>query len=291
MIAEGAEGGVELSPSLGPNVPWRPHLYEPAANRGWYVLSTVPTTTLWAEIITAALARSAGLRIGLVLPKSALKIEEVLRRAAEFDAEILPFQTHGDDYAPLTISASAADWVIESHATLPHDLASFLLSREWGKTLGEPDPHRKGRLLERSTRLLFSQVNGWRVQGRAMRRLNQEIDIAAINDRAGGLLGAGNLVLGEAKNWANKVGPDEFTIFRNKMLRSNGMAKLGFLVSVNGFTRGVLTDAVSTSRENALIVLLSAQNFEATWRDFESISAGVEAMVYQALQDQRQLEF
>ena len=147
LLGQDTETEVVLSPSLGSSVHWRPHLYEPGEGRGWYVLSAIPTTSFWSEIISDAARKSANLQIGLVLPKLALKSEDVLRFAAEAGAQILTYEEEGSGIRCHTIAASAADWIIENNAILPHQLASFLLEREWRNTLTEQDPHRKGRLL------------------------------------------------------------------------------------------------------------------------------------------------
>jgi hypothetical protein len=283
------EGLILRDRSLGPGIPWRPHLYEADEDRGWYLISEVPLEDIWQDIIQRAKVHKPTLNIGICAPNEMFRKGEIIRAIDSFDAQVLPFELNGADICFDAIRPSIADLVIERAWTLEHDLASSLLDRAWERASHFDDPHEKGRQLERVGRLLFSQVSGWRVQGRAFRRKNQEIDIVSHNEHVGGVLGRGAIVMGEAKNRVTKVDPDQYVAFRNKLRKTNGLAKIGFMISKAGFTDGAVTETIRDTESDTLIVLLNEAALLHIWRGHTSTTEGMAAVVMQAVQDQRQV--
>lgn len=96
------------------------------------------------------------------------------------------------------------------------------------------------------------------------------------------------MILGEAKNWGEKVETKEYTIFRDKMEQSSGTVKTGFLVTSSTFTEGVYLAAFADRRLDLTVVLLHRVALESIWRDYGSITAGVEDMLVKAIEDQSQ---
>jgi hypothetical protein len=289
ILAADSNGAIVRNHQIDSHVPWRPHLYEEADQRGWYLLSETPREEIWSEILKRAKDKMPTLDVGICASLETLKNASVLEIIDSFNAQILPFEVTGQVFSLQSICPSVAEVVIERGWILDHRLASTLLQRNWERAKLELDPHEKGRLLERVGRLLFSQVSGWRVQGHALRRKNQEIDIAAHNERAGGVLGRGEIVLGEAKNRVGKVDPDQYVAFRNKVRKTNGLAKIGFMFSKTGFTDGVILESARDSEGETLIVLVDERALLRIWQGHQSITDGMTAIVMQAIQDQRQV--
>lgn len=95
--------------------------------------------------------------------------------------------------------------------------------------------------------------------------------------------------MGEAKNRIGKVDPDQYVAFRNKVRKTNGLAKLGFMFSTAGFTEGVILESARDSESDTLIILLDERALLRIWQAHESVTAGMTAVVLQAVQDQRQI--
>jgi hypothetical protein len=134
------------------------------------------------------------------------------------------------------------------------EFTSMLHAVETAKTAAE-----KGEALERLMVGLFSTIRGFRLDSRS-RTKTEEIDIFIENSSNElGLRGEGNIVLVECKNWSKKCGKDDFVLFYQKMVNRRKRCTLGFLVSWKGFAKTIPLEALRTSREEPLVVLLDGQ--------------------------------
>jgi restriction endonuclease Mrr len=132
---------------------------------------------------------------------------------------------------------------------------------------------------------MFSQVEGFEVADRNISSATQEIDINVINRNTGGPLGGGAIVLAEAKNWSSPVDRKEYNAFAAKLRTRRGMAKLGFLVTTNRFTKPCYLEHLGERYLDDLIVLLDQERLPAIWRAHSSVTEGIERMVISAIYD------
>ena len=70
------------------------------------------------------------------------------------------------------------------------------------------------------------------------------------------------LLFVECKNWNTSIGPKEVRDFEVKMQNHAKLAKLGFLISYNGFTPGAKTELKRAGREDYHVVLIDKQAIE-----------------------------
>jgi hypothetical protein len=100
---------------------------------------------------------------------------------------------------------------------------------------------------------------------------DEEIDLIVKNniDRPFWLAFNTPLFFIECKNWISPVGVTELRNFEMKMINHSKLTKIGFLVSLNGFTRGIESELKRAGREDYHIVLLEGTDL----KDFASSSA------------------
>jgi restriction endonuclease Mrr len=103
------------------------------------------------------------------------------------------------------------------------------------------------------------------------------MDIFVHNRNVGGALGGSPIVLAEAKNWVDPVGPNEYASFLRKLLSRHGRAKLGYLVTTGRFTSGVADERRRDSMADTLVVLIDGDELPKLWRDGDGITGGLEA--------------
>jgi ActR/RegA family two-component response regulator len=114
----------------------------------------------------------------------------------------------------------------------------------------------KGKALEDLVAALFSSVEGFLVFERNCKTATEEIDIVVENRSLDPLwqkLGA--LFLIECKNWhSQRVGKDEFVLFKEKIRNRSPLCKIGFLVCTEQFAETVNKEMVRHSQSEVLVV-------------------------------------
>ena len=66
----------------------------------------------------------------------------------------------------------------------------------------------------------------------------------------------------ECKNWKNKIGTSEIRDFEMKMRNHTTMVKIGFFVSINGFSSEVENELKRAGRDEYHIVLIDSEDLE-----------------------------
>lgn len=127
----------------------------------------------------------------------------------------------------------------------------------------EADPQRRGRQLEELTALLMASIPGFEVVER-QRSLDEEIDLL-ITNKSPDLFWTkqGTYFLVECRYRAEKSGPKDLDAFASKLQRRFGQAKLGFFISMAGFTEGFHSDAAARRQGDTLIIPLDATDLDA----------------------------
>lgn len=134
----------------------------------------------------------------------------------------------------------------------------------WEQTITETDTLLKGKLLEKLCTSVFKSIAGFEIIYTNGITQDEEIDILIGNNRSEPFwLNQGPLILVECKNWSkNKVGKNEFLIFRQKIANRSGRSKLGFLISTGKFAGTVTTEMVRFSNSEILITPIDRDQLE-----------------------------
>ena len=152
-------------------------------------------------------------------------------------------------------------------ALLPDRLSRFVglgeaerrgrLENEWATARGVVGNHQKGRLLEAFLDVLLPTNPGFVVAGRNVRLDDEEIDLVVRNESQDPYWQKeGNVILVEAKNWSQKVGPEVLDRLLAKMERKFQRCRLGILVAPAGFTEGVATTYLAERKGPVAVMLL-----------------------------------
>ncbi len=127
------------------------------------------------------------------------------------------------------------------------------------RIINESDSNKKGQFLEELISRLFQSIPGFDVRER-VRTATEEIDILILNKSSESIWNKeSSLVLIECKNWSSKCGKDEFVVFKEKLANRYGRAKIGFLVSWNGFAKTIDQELLRSSQSDVIIILVTGQ--------------------------------
>ena len=103
---------------------------------------------------------------------------------------------------------------------------------------------------------LFASIDGFIEIGRDTNTATEEIDLVFRNDsREPMWRKESQIVLVECKNWhSQRVGKNEFVLFKEKMENRAGRCKLGFLICTEDFAETVTKEMLRSSKFDLLIV-------------------------------------
>lgn len=133
------------------------------------------------------------------------------------------------------------------------------LIRDCWESLGvEPDPYRKGKLLEDLLVLLLKTIPGFRHASARRRNEDEEIDVVVRNESTDPfwMNERTSYILVECKNWTRKVGAAEMRSFLWKLARKYNRARLGIFIAPSGFTGPLKADLRGERRDDVLVLLL-----------------------------------
>ncbi len=120
----------------------------------------------------------------------------------------------------------------------------------------------KGQALEDLVSTLLSAVPGFEVANR-VRTATEEIDLKVLNSHPDPRWRNDAMILFECKNWSKACGKDEVVLFERKLENRRGRAKLGFLVSWQGFAQTVSKELLRGSRGEVQVALLIGDDLRA----------------------------
>jgi ActR/RegA family two-component response regulator len=125
----------------------------------------------------------------------------------------------------------------------------------WAQARVEPNPHRKGRLLEDLLELLLKSVPGFFVTPRRT-GIDEEFDLVVRLDATADAFWQqeGQYLIVECKNWSRPTDPKELDRFAAKLERRFGRSRLGFFVAAGDFTEGFHTTLAAMRRNSILVV-------------------------------------
>ncbi|MBK8913374.1 MAG: restriction endonuclease [Phycisphaerales bacterium] len=129
----------------------------------------------------------------------------------------------------------------------------------------------KGRILERLTELLFTANRHFELVDKRVSTGDEEIDLVVKNniDRPFWNALQSSLFFIECKNWRDPVGARELRDFEGKLRNHAKLAKVGFFVSIGGFTSAVKSELMRAGRGEQLVVLLDRSDLDEYLRGSE----------------------
>jgi DNA-binding NarL/FixJ family response regulator len=131
-----------------------------------------------------------------------------------------------------------------------------LISSKYDESLRSNDSHAKGKALEDLLAALIASVDGFNEIGRDFNTETEEIDLVFTNaSRDMRWRKESSLILVECKNWhRQRVGKNEFVLFKEKIENRVGRCRLGFLVCTERFAETVTKEMLRSSKTEILVV-------------------------------------
>lgn len=132
------------------------------------------------------------------------------------------------------------------------------IREKYASVLNERSSQEKGKALEDLLVQLLSTIKGFGILDRNVNTATEEIDIVVRNESMDPLWNKeGYFILVECKNWsAQRVGKNEFVLFKEKILNRSGRCRLGFLVCTGEFAQTAREESLRSSSTGVLIVLI-----------------------------------
>jgi CheY-like chemotaxis protein len=131
-----------------------------------------------------------------------------------------------------------------------------LIISKYNASLQSDDSHVKGKALEDLLAALMASIEGFREIGRDFDTETEEIDLVFTNaSRDMRWRKESSLILVECKNWhRQRVGKNEFVLFKEKIENRVGRCRLGFLVCTERFAETVTKEMLRSSKAEILVV-------------------------------------
>jgi DNA-binding NarL/FixJ family response regulator len=119
----------------------------------------------------------------------------------------------------------------------------------------------KGKALEDLLAALLASIEGFIEVGRNVNTTSEEIDIVFRNEsRNPAWQRESQIILVECKNWhSQRVGKNEFVLFKEKMENRVGRAELGFLVCTAEFAETIEKEMLRSSKTSLLVVPINGE--------------------------------
>lgn len=129
--------------------------------------------------------------------------------------------------------------------------------------LSEKNSYVKGQMLEKLIELIFTSNKSLEISSSRVKTGDEEIDLVIVNKMESTFwLAFGSMFFVECKNWNKKIGAKEMRDFETKLRNHNNVTKLGFFISINGFTKEAINHLKRIGRENYHIVLIGKPEIE-----------------------------
>lgn len=146
----------------------------------------------------------------------------------------------------------------------------------------------KGRRLEELIHFMFSQVSDFRVLRCNYRTLTEELDcvvqIRCVTlQRCWSNLAAPHILI-EGKNREQKTGQESVSKLQGIMHGKRQTCRIGFLVSLSGFTSNARNQVLRFATDEKIFVLLDSQNLK-DWAEADNYDDALEAYVTSAILD------
>lgn len=252
------KSGIELQ--LGPRR-WRPPAVSEDGRRLLYVCPQSEIPRYVRERLKLAKENAVGVTIALTI--GALFSHEVLEVLADTDSTVLVL----DDYVkerrltPRHFLAALADVEVP----LPPEVRKSIGRKVW-ESVTEGTSQEKGSRLEAFLAFLFSQVSDFKVVERNYRNETEEIDLVLqvdnYSNRAWQKSGV-PFILVEAKNTEARASQQMVSVLLAKIQTKRGTARIGVMVSRNGFTEEAKMQELRFSTQDVCIPMIDGTGVDS----------------------------
>lgn len=121
--------------------------------------------------------------------------------------------------------------------------------------------------------ILFSQIGFNHITKRIIDKSQNEVDLIIRNEIKDPFFQKlSPYIFVECKNTIDSVDKNQFKLFRDKVKESNGLSKLGILITSSSFTRTTYIDAIRDSKDDLKIIFISNIEIERLIRMEDKLS-------------------
>jgi DNA-binding NarL/FixJ family response regulator len=172
-------------------------------------------------------------------------VEAMRRGALDFLAKEADFKD--------VLTFKIGEFIRTTHLIADRELLIRAKYRETGRAR---NTQKKGKALETLLASLIASVEGFIEIDRNINTATEEIDLAFRNANLDPFWQRqGDVILVECKNWkSQRVGKNEFVLFKEKMENRYGRCKLGFLVCTEVFAQTIEKEMLRSSKTDLLVV-------------------------------------
>jgi len=195
---------------------------------------------------------------GKITQAAAMGVREQLRRSHVRFLHGTRILSLVDKYAPGLLGAAVAE-VDTSDAD-----REKLITEKWRQVVSDGSPVEKGRHLEQLTKSLFESIPGFVDAVTNVRSSTEELDVILRNESTDPFWSQqGAFIIIECKHWSRQaVGRKELDMFAAKVARKAGWCRVGFFVSISGFSRAFLATVTQYVTNNLLVVPIDRERLE-----------------------------
>jgi len=261
------------------NIKWTPDYERP----GWALATTLgPLIPPFLEKRMRA-ANAAGIRLLCVVDWTCLTSKENLKLLSAVGAEVALID-EGEISSPLPLLKFLGEMQVGVDPEVRRHLAKDGLARCFFATTKDL----KGKTLEWLLHFMFSQIRDFKVKRCNYHTASEELDVVIQLTASDGSYCwshlAAPILLAEAKNWASKAGQEVISKFNTVLHVKRGVCKIGFVVSLSGFTSDARTQVLKLAVESRTFVLLEKADLER-WIEAEDFDEALNELVVAAMLD------
>lgn len=150
---------------------------------------------------------------------------------------------------------------------------SIALETIYSEAKNDINSYSKGVKFENFVTILFSQIGFNHITKRIIDKSQNEVDLIIRNEIKDPFFQKlSPYIFVECKNTIDSVDKNQFKLFRDKVKESNGLSKLGILITSSSFTRTTYIDAIRDSKDDLKIIFISNIEIERLIRMEDKLS-------------------
>jgi hypothetical protein len=175
--------------------------------------------------------------------------------------------------------------LLEKDSWLQEHYNKQRLSDLWYQLNVEKDKIKKGLELELFMQVLLEIIDGVKIIDRRINNGDEEIDIVTTNHIADTFWISlqSPLLLFECKNWISNIGVKELRDFEGKLRNHNNLCRIGFFISVNGFSSECIEQLKRMGRQEHILVLIKGSDIEELITNELNIKPWLEKLISKSL--------
>ena len=263
--------------SLGRGLRWTPEFVRPGAAM---VVLLGPSVPVFLKRRLAA-ANEAGMEIHVVVDDAAVGSGEVLEILSQIDATVCLISDEASIASPLQL----LKFLGEQEIGVRPETRRVLIRSGIAACKLAVSNSMKGKRLEWLLHFMFSQVSDFRVKTCNYKTASEELDIViqvrAIDGRRYWAHVGSPIIIGEAKNRADKADQGVVSKLFAIVHAKRGACKIAVIVSLSGFTSAASTQVLRLSTENCVFLLLDEPALHR-WVDAEDYDEELSELLTEA---------